>query len=392
MKNSLKDLSIIISTHEYFKGSGQELKEFLLNKRIKKVVYIAHKLFLANPNLSYREIYKYGEKKSTIESFIIPKKQILLYLRDAFYNLYFLFSLKGKYDYYIGINSFNAFFGILLKKLGKVDNVVFFTIDYIMNDRFDQGILNKIYIWLDRFAFFNSDFTWNVSTRMAEQRIVEIGKKAKKIKQLTVPIGVPLNDAQNIEVQRKNNILVYSGELAPKYGLEIILESTPKLLEKFPDLEIRIIGDGKLKEKLHAMAKELNIQKNVNFVGYINTGQERQRWLTLLKESTLGIATYQKDEKSFKQFSDVTKPKDYMSCGLPIITTNLIPLSEDIKKYNLGRVIEDNVDSFVENITELLNNAQELEKIRTNIKEYAKDMTWENIFLKVFREMGVKDQ
>lgn len=389
MKN-IEDLRITISTHEYFKGSGQELKEFLINKKIKKIVYIAHKLFLAKPNLSYKEVYKSGVLIKKEESFSIPRVQFLLYLRDAFYNLYFLIFSTGRIDYYIGINSFNAFFGILLKKLGKIDKVVFFTIDYIMEDRFGSGLMNKIYIWLDRFAFFNSDYTWNVSSRMSEQRIKEIGDQAKNIKQLVVPIGVPLNDAANITVERKNNILVYSGELAPKYGLELILESAPDLLKEFPDLEIRIIGDGKLKDKLQRIAKDLNIEKNVNFVGYINTTLERARWLSLLKESTLGLATYQEDKKSFKQFSDVTKPKDYMSCGLPIITTNLIPLSEDIKKYNLGRVVEDTKISFVKNISELLRNKNEIEQIRKNIDLYAKDMTWENIFKKVFSEMDIK--
>ena len=386
----LEDLKIIIATHEYFKGSGQELKDFLVGRKIRKVLYIAHKLFLANPNLSYEEIYSRGNLVKKVESIEIPKHQLLLYLRDAIYNIYFILFNRGRFDYYIGANSFNAFFGIIFKKLGKIDKVVFFTIDYIMEDRFGSGLMNKIYIWLDRFAFFNSDYTWNVSSRMSEQRIKEIGSRAKKIKQLVVPIGVPFNDAASVQIEREKNVLVYSGKLAPKYGLEIIIESAPRLAKEFPDLEIRIIGDGQLKNKLQKMAKDLNVEKYMNFVGYINTTSERQRWLSLLKESTLGIAAYEKDEKSFKQFSDVTKPKDYMSCGLPIITTDFIPLSEDIKKYNLGRVIEDNVDSFVKNISELLKNQNEIEAIRRNIEIYAKDMTWENIFKKVFSEMEIK--
>jgi glycosyltransferase involved in cell wall biosynthesis len=386
----LEDLKVIISTHEYFKGSGQELKEFLINRKINQLIYIAHKLFLANPNFSYKEVYKDGELISDKKSPIVPKYQILLYIRDAFYNLFFILFSKGRFDYYIGINSFNAFFGILFKKLGKVDKVVFFTIDYIMADRFDSGIMNKIYIWLDRFAFFNSDYTWNVSNRMSNQRVKEIGDVAKQFKQLVVPIGVPIHEAEIINVKRKNNIIVYSGELAPMYGLELIIKSARLLIDKFPDLEIRIIGDGKLKSKLQDLAVELGVDNHINFMGYINTTVDRTRWLSLLKESTLGIATYEKDQKSFKQFSDVTKPKDYMSCGLPVITTDVIPLSEDIKKYNLGRVIEDNVESFVTNVSELLKNEQEINKIRENIKGYTKDMTWENIFKRVFSEMGIK--
>ncbi len=382
-----KDLKIIIATHEYFKGTAQELKEFFVNEKAEKVVYLAHKLAQADPNFSYREIYENGKQTEKIESRHFPRKEYLLYVRDAFYSLYYLLTAPGKFDYYIGADSFNAIFGLFLRMIGKVDKVVFLTIDYIMVDRFKQEWLNKLYVAMDRFAFWNSDFTWNVSDRMSRQRVKELGEEAEKKVQLVVPIGVPIKDAGKVETERKSKILVYSGELAPKYGLEILLESTPKLIQKFPDIEIRIIGDGKLRDKLHEMAKDLKIEGNVNFVGYINTTTDRERWLRLLKESTLGIATYQKDERSFKQFSDVTKPKDYMSCGLPIITTDLIPLSEDIKKYNLGRVIEDNVDSFVKNISELLEDPAEIKRIQENIYKYSHDMTWENIFQKVFNEM-----
>lgn len=386
MPHDYKNLKIIISTHEYFKGSGQELKEFLIRKKSKKLLYVAHKLFLASPNISYAETYENGEISKKESSSELPKMQWLLYLRDAFYNLYYVLTSKGKYDYYIGINSFNAIFGLLFRFLGKVDKVVFFTIDYVMEDRFENKLLNKLYTRMDRIAFWNSDFTWNVSDRMSNQRIKELGPEAKTKKQIVVPIGVP-EEAQKVQATKKKNVLVYSGELAPKYGLEIILESAPKIIEQIPDLEIRIIGDGRLKEKLVNLSKDLNIESNVNFMGYINTTTERIRWLKLLKESTLGIATYEEDKKSFKQFSDVTKPKDYMACGLPVITTGLIPLSEDIKKYNLGRVIEDNTESFVENILELLQNPAEVKTIEANIEKYCKDMTWENIFLKSFSEM-----
>ena len=36
----------------------------------------------------------------------------------------------------------------------------------------------------------------------------------------------------------------------------------------------------------------------------------------------MGCATYLKEIISFTQFSDPTKIKDYLSCGLPIIATN----------------------------------------------------------------------
>ncbi|MBP7927885.1 glycosyltransferase family 4 protein [Patescibacteria group bacterium] len=386
----LTQQKIAVSTHEYFKGSGQELRDFLNKHKISRLWYIAHLFFYSKqPSVSYLNYYENGELKKESKSPVLARNEFFLYLRDAFYNLKWLLFEKEKIDLYVGVDSFNALFGILLKKLGRVKRTSFLTIDYVMHNRFKQAWLNKLYIAMDRWAFFGSDFTLNVSDRMSRQRILELGDSAKEKKQIVVPIGI-MTEAYDLQVVRKDNVLVYSGGLTPEFGLELLIEAMPKLVEKFPDLEFRIIGDGVLKEKLVSMAKDLQVEKNINFVGYIDTAKERTRWLTMLKESTLGLATYEDNDTTYKRFSDVTKPKDYMSCGLPIITTSVIPLSEDVQKHNLGRVVGYNVDSIVAGISDLLRNENERKQIEQNVYAFSKDMTWDNIFIRMFREMDIE--
>ncbi len=388
----LRSLHITVVTHEFFKGSGQELKDFLVESKVSETLYIGHIFAYAKNSVSYMEHYLNGDLKKKKQSPKLPANEFLLYARDAFYTLYYIFSSKGKFDYFIGIDSFNALFGLLLKKIGKVDKVVFMTIDYVMHGRFKNKYLNRFYVWMDRKAFYGSDFTWNVSDRMSRQRVLELGESATKKIQLVVPIGVPIDEAEKVQTTRKDNVIVYSGSLSPEFGLELLIESMPHLIAKFPDIELRIIGAGVLEAELKKMVADLKVEKNVNFVGFINTTNERERWLKLLKESTLGLATYEDNETTYKRFSDVTKPKDYMSCGLPLITTSVIPISEDVEKHNLGRVVKYNVESFVEGISDLLSRPDERKQIEKNVYEYSKNMTWENIFKKVFNEMGVSTE
>lgn len=384
----IEDLSISVVTHEHFKGSGQELRDWLVRRKNRCLYYVAHQFFYTKDTESYLTVFRRGEKVKESHSPHLPPKEFLLYLRDAFFTIKFLFFTKRHFDIYVGVDSFNAFFGVILKKLGKVDTTVFFTIDYVMHNRFPWPWLNRFYVWLDRFAFFNSDYTWNVSDRMSRQRILELGDPAKDKKQLVVPIGI-VQEADGIQVPRKEYVLVYSGGLTPEFGLEMIIQAVPELAKRFPELEVRIIGGGVLEEQLKKEVAGLGVEKHVNFIGFINTTTERERWLTLLKESTVGLATYEDNETSYKRYSDVTKPKDYMSCGLPIIVTPIIPLSEDVEQHNLGRVVKDNTDDFIRGVTELLSDKKEREQIERNVKEFCKDMTWDNIFERVFQEMGI---
>lgn len=388
----LKDLNICIAAHEYFKGSPQELKDFLINQKISKLTYIAHQFSYLDNSVSYKEVYKDATLVSKEKSSVTKGRELKFYLRDTLYNLKFLFFSKEKYDVYIGVDSFNAFFGVFLKLFGKADTTVFFTIDYIMHGRFTFPLFNLVYVFLDRLAFFSSDYTWNVSGRMSTQRIYELGEIAKRKNQIVVPIGVPINETRDINVPRRANVLVYSGSLMPEFGLEILVQALPLIALKIPDVELRILGGGPLESVIKNLATELNVEKNLNFIGYINTLTDRVRWLTLLKESTLGMAMYEPTKNTYKKFSDVTKPKDYMACGLPIITTSVIPISEDIEKFNLGRVVDFNKESLAQSVIELLQDKMELSKISQAVQDYGKDSTWENIYKRAFKEMRIVNE
>lgn len=382
-----QDQKVIIVTHEFFKGSGQELKEYLVAKKSKKVLYIAHKFFYSGSTFSYFELYENGKLVNRGRSRDFPKKEYFLYVKDFLITLKYIFTLSGSFDMYVGSGAFNVLPGIVAKLFGKVKHLNFFTIDYVMKGRFGNALLDKLYVFLDRLAFFASDSTWNVSDRMSRQRILEIGELSKRKLQIEVPVGAPIDEANAITVDRKDNLLVYSGSLLPEFGLEIIIDSLPKLAKKIPGIKVRIMGKGPLEEKLKARIRELGVEGNVDFIGYIDTTKERTRWLTLLKESTIGLATYEDNKTTYKRFSDVTKPKDYIACGLVIFTTSVIPFSEIVIKENLGRVVDYNEESFVSGIVELLADKEELRKIQENVKRFAPALKWENIFDNTFNKL-----
>jgi len=103
-------------------------------------------------------------------------------------------------------------------------------------------------------------------------------------KQLVVPIGVLVKDAAKVKVQRKSNVIVYSGHLTKESGVQLALEALPKLVKLFPEIELRIIGNGPVEDALHKRVKELKLEEHVNFTGFINTTTHRTKWLKLLKQ------------------------------------------------------------------------------------------------------------
>lgn len=387
-ERDISALSIAVVTHEYFRGSAQELKDFLLQKKVRRLLYIAHTFHYAAEPYSYSEYYVEGRLVRKWRTPKLFRQEFLMYFINALFAVFVFFRTPSRFDYYVGANSFNALIGVLMKFFGRVHRTVFFTIDYIMEKRFSWELLNVLYRTMDRSAFFLSDVTWNVSGRMSKARLQRFGEKTFRRVQIVVPIGVSWEEAGQIIVDKRPCTLVYSGSVDEEFGVDLIIESAPILQKLFPALEIRIIGTGPLEKKLRLRARELGVEHIVNFFGYIDTTRERRTWLSLMKESTLGLAPYPNSESTYKQFSDVTKPKDYLGCGLPVVITNVVPISEDVKKYNLGRVVDNTVEAFVAGVKLLLENEKAQDEIKSNISNYVRSMTWKNIFLRAFAQMN----
>lgn len=385
----LSKTSWAVVTHEYFKGSGQEFREWLIRHGAGGVLYVAHRFYYAPEPYSYFDYNVAGERVGGGKTWTWPRWQFIRHVGDFFYALWVIWRTPGIIDYYVGVNSYNALLGLLLRRLGRVRMVVFFTIDYAMEDRFGWEPLNWLYRIMDRWAFFGSDFVWNVSERMGKERCRRLGLRAEKKPQVVVPIGIPWSEAQAIPVPRREWLLIYSGSIDKESGVSLLIEAAPRLVNLFPVLEIRVIGDGPLLAELQRRVAELGLQRTIHFMGFVDTTNERRRWLSLVKEGTLGIAPYTDSTTTYKRYSDVTKPKDYMACGLPIVVTDVVLIAEDVRRYNLGRVISYTTDSLVEAVAELLRDGEERRRIEHNLNEYSRDTTWGNIFQRALRSINI---
>ena len=63
--------------------------------------------------------------------------------------------------------------------------------------------------------------------------------------------------------------LVFIGRLVEKKGVAYLIEAVALLKESYPKLTLKIVGDGPLRQSLEALAKKLDVQDNVQFVGSV---------------------------------------------------------------------------------------------------------------------------
>lgn len=376
------NVSVVAVGHTCSTGPVQALKEFL-KSTCPDFVFIGHPFYSNRGLPSYMKVYFNCQLKSEKRAPPIKAPDSILYLKDAVVTLMFTLLLRRRFQVYVGIDCLNALVGIVLRKLRIVEKVVFYTID-LAPTRFENSILNRIYHLLDCVCVKNSDFVWNLSAAMIEERERWGVSRHMAAPQLTVPIGTNFKLIQRQPLKRvERRTLVYLGTLREGQGLELILGAFPRLVEEISGIKLFVIGDGPLRKSLEERVKREGIERYVNFFGFIKNHRDIEG---ILSRCGVGLALYEPSPDNLTRFTEPTKPKTYMSCGLPVIITKVPKLASDIERLDAGLVIEYAEEDLINSIKRLLLDEDFYVKSRRNAISFASESEWESIFLKAFEE------
>jgi len=129
------------------------------------------------------------------------------------------------------------------------------------------------------------------------------------------------------------------------------------------------------------MVSDYKIMDQVEFTGVVSD-EEVER---LLCGSAVGIAPYVDDPFSNKRFTEPTKPKTYLGCGVPVIITRVPAIALDIQKEGAGIAINYNKDELADAINRLLSDERLLSEYRMNAVRFASQYDWVNIYDNAFK-------
>lgn len=380
----IKECQILIVIHEHTKGGvGHILRDYLLEKKPKNLLFIAHPLLYIKESYkssSYFEWYVNGKLKKKSKAYHWKLPEQFLYFKDFFYTLTWTLKTGVKYDLVVALDPLNAISGITLKIMGKTKKVAHYCIDYFPT-RFQNPIMNKIYHQIDKMAVRFSDETWNLGARMvkARARLNNMGGKEYRKRQFHMPIGVWMEKIKRKPIDKfQANKLIYAGGFVDYMGIDMVIKALPQILSKIPNCTLEVIGRGKEEETWRKLAEKLRIEKHIEFHDWL---ENREIFHLRLSGAAIGLAPFNYhilDDKV--KNADPGKIKDYTSSGLPVITTKAIYTWRDIEKFKCGFVINYNESDFAKAVIKLLMNRSLLLQYRKNALKYASQFDWDKLF------------
>jgi len=196
-------------------------------------------------------------------------------------------------------------------------------------------------------------------------------------------INTKLYDIKKNDRLSKQVTILYIGWLEEYKGVLDLIKVADKLNHKGVDFVLRICGSGSQRNVMKKLILKANLEGKVLFEGWVG----HSRKLELLSESDIFVIP------SYKEgFPNVML--EAMSCGLPVVTTNIGIVPEIIQTGINGLVFTPgDVNAFYENLTILLKSKEMRfiigKQAKETVQQYSLDVTVKNMD-KLFRDLIVK--
>jgi glycosyltransferase involved in cell wall biosynthesis len=327
--------------------------------------------------------YKQGRLVNKQRSLIkFYKPEYLSYIKDIILGVIYGFKFCQASDLFVGTPNILALVGLFLKKMGVVKKVVYYQIDYTPV-RYRNRFLNDLYFQIDRYVCFNCDEVWSLTQEMINAKSKDRGWDINKIKYRLVPTGNDSDRLKKIDWEKcHNDRIIYFGGIYKNKGADLFVPIVKSLLKhNFKKFIIECLGGGEV-DILKKEIEKNNLEKYFIVHGQIENKIDAEN--IMLKGAIALAPYYPEDKNNFSYYSDPGKIKDYLACGLPVITTAVPPIAKTLATKGAGIISIYDPDAFAQSIITLLSNKQSLMTTKKRARKLGLSYSWNNIFNKVF--------
>jgi len=167
----------------------------------------------------------------------------------------------------------------------------------------------------ERASIAFSDALITVNEAMRRRLATVTGRPVAVV--MNLPDSRPFEHPPAFGDPRDLNWLVYSGSIAHRNGVDLVVGAMSMLADDLPSLRLRIIGDGPALASVMQLADDLGLADRVQFSGFVPSEQIPG----LVRGAAAGISPQRGGPFGSLVFS--MKVPDYIALGLPVICSGI---------------------------------------------------------------------
>lgn len=165
--------------------------------------------------------------------------------------------------------------------------------------------------------------------------------------------------------------LIYHGNITERYGLDMVAQALPKVLEKAPNLQWIIHGRGDYLPAFEQLLADLGLTDYVKITTHFIPTEELSGFI---RSAHVGLVPYRNDV-----FTDgilPTKMMEYTKVGLPVIAAKTTAIQayfdDDMAKF----FTPENIDELAAAIEDMYTNRAQLTTLRQNLQRFNQTYNW----------------
>ncbi|HHJ10833.1 MAG TPA: glycosyltransferase [Bacteroidetes bacterium] len=304
------------------------------------------------------------------------KRMKLLFAKGPlFYAIYniriFLFLLFHKANLLISNDLDTLMANFLVSGLKKIP-LVYDSHEYFTEVPELQGrYARKVWLAIERFIFPKLKDVTTVSRSIAEAYKQKYGVPVKVVRNLpaeerveTEPVG---KEEINVPEDWKVIVLQGSGINRDRGGEEAVLA-----MKQVDKAVLLIVGGGDALPAIRKLVEKEGLQEKVRFI----PRQSRKKLYSYTTAADVGLSL-DKDICLNYRYSLPNKLFDYIRCGTPVLASNLPEVARVIRKYDVGRVLEEySVEAIADGIRKMLKDDYKHLKAK-KLQKAADELVWE---------------
>jgi glycosyltransferase involved in cell wall biosynthesis len=184
---------------------------------------------------------------------------------------------------------------------------------------------------------------------------------------VVVPNGIDWKRIAGIAPSLEQSDVIYAGRLVEHKNVDLLIRAVKMVKSNVPDVRVLIIGDGPELNNLKSLARELQLENNIHFLGFLEDYDDA---LALMKSS--GIFVSPSTREGFGMAA-----LEANACGLPVVTVrHRMNAVMDLVKKDTGLICPPEARALGEAICSML---QENGKMSDRCKEAAREYGWDAV-------------
>jgi glycosyltransferase involved in cell wall biosynthesis len=242
--------------------------------------------------------------------------------------------------------------------------------EWLRNKGLLTGILGNLW---ERIALSKSWTHFIAVSNFTRKKLMARGIDDKKI--TVIPPGVNLDEIKKIHAEKAIKPTVcYIGRLISQKRVEDLICGVNIAKQAVPELRCIIIGQGGEMEKLKGLSLKLGIEKDVDFLGYI---ENRYDMIRLLKSSHIFCLP------SIVEGFGITVI-EAAACGVPLVISDIEPLVEVTHNGKGGLIFKRKDPSdLADKMVKLLTDIKLYEEKVREAEELTAGYEWKNIAINI---------